>query len=93
MFFQRSGEYQASLFRLASPERLAAFLRSVVLSRYVGIVRCHQGEIPMLDILWDTTDRLRGESYQEQILGVVAIEPRAVELVDRVAAEFNVPAG
>lgn len=93
MFFQRSGEYLSSLFGLVDIERLSRFQRNVTLSRYVGIVRCHAGSKEQLDVLWDTTDRLRGESYREQILGVVARSPSAVTFVDVIAEELGVLSG
>lgn len=74
MFFDRAGSYQESLFaKRLSPQRVARFQQTAALSRYVGVIRWSSKGQPLMDTLWDTTDKMRDTVLAEQLLGAVAL--------------------
>lgn len=94
LFFQRSGDYLASLYSNGvAPKRLTRFLRNISLSRYVGVARWYSATDPVLDTLWDTTDRIRGESYRDHLLGAVALHSNAYQLADTLEATLGIVGG
>ena len=95
IFFQRSGEYLASLYSLpVDPTRLTAFQRKIALSRYVGVSRWRLGDDLVVDSIWDTTDTLRKETLEtEFLLGLVSFRPSDHALVDQIAKHAGAIAG
>lgn len=88
--FDRSGSYAASLFDTdVDPHRLARFQRAIAMSRYVGIARWSVGSQDLVDVVWDTTDTLRVGTYDRQLIGMVARDPRLAPLVDAVAKQVG----
>lgn len=83
-FFERSGTYLRSLFDLGvQSARLIPFLKSIALSRYVGVVRWYLDDIPIVDMVWDTTDTLREESkWDEHLLATIALDSRFTSEID-----------
>lgn len=95
LFFKRSGDYMTELYSLpVDPQRLAAFQRSIALSRYVGISRWRVGDELILDAIWDTTDTLREETIVDQFwLGIVGFRASDYALIDQIAARSGLVAG
>jgi hypothetical protein len=93
VYFARAGDYLRSLYLVAAPSRLAAFQRTVSLSRYVGISRWTFFGVPAIDMIWDTTDTGRENHRREHLLGIVALAPEVEDLVDVLANEEMVLAG
>ncbi|MEZ6183466.1 MAG: hypothetical protein R3F62_00465 [Planctomycetota bacterium] len=97
LFFERSGNYLASLYaRRLDAERMERFMGKVSLSRYVGIVRiCSESGVELLDLVLDTTDILREDPFDPlvPILAVVALDPSAQPAADGVSANTNILAG
>lgn len=92
MLFQRSGTYSQSLYeRDLDPSRLAEFQRKTSLSRYVGLTRWYVNGSEALDIVWDTTDRLRPESFERQVLGFVGYDQTRTPQVENLANLLEVP--
>jgi len=91
LFFEKAGEYQASLYGAGlDPARLASFQRSAALSRYVGVARWTLDGKPFVDTVWDTTDRIRSSTVgHEPVLGLVSYDTAATPLLDMVAQEIG----
>ena len=93
LFFDRSGTYLKSLYDSnLNPERLAQLQRRVSLSRYVGVVRCYVNDQKVIDVIWDTTDRLRVEHYYEHVLALVGFVEANWHKTKELAELFDVPA-
>jgi hypothetical protein len=93
-FFERSGGYLADLYRLpTTPERLTRFLQTIALSRYVGVIRWFLNGEPILDTLWDTTDRLRETRFGEHLLGLIAFGTASRKEADRIGKKLGVVVG
>lgn len=93
-FFERSGHYLTDLYRLgAAPDRLAQFLQTIALSRYVGVIRWFLNDRPFLDTLWDTTDRLRETRFGEHLLGMISFGSVNRDEVDRIGKRLGVVVG
>ncbi len=94
LFFDRAGSYTGDLYDMPVDEqRQATFQREVTLSRYVGIARWGVDGVPLVDTIWDTTDRLRPGYVGDQLLGIVGFRGVAFEDVDLAAETVGVPAG
>lgn len=91
-FFARSGHYLTDLYRQnLDPDRLGGFLKEAALSRYVGVVRWFLNGKPLLDTIWDTTDRMRETRYEEHLLGMISF--RQEDWVDQVGESLDAPVG
>lgn len=92
VFFDRAGTYQAQLYRTGDPTgRLAKLQQSLALSRYVGVSRWYVDEMPLADVIWDTTDRIRGGASVRSVLGLVAYRKEAEEVVAYLGETFAAP--
>jgi hypothetical protein len=71
--FSLSGSYMEQLLRRRwlSPERCLRFVRSVHLSRYVGVIEYWVGDQWLADVLCDTTDIRRPETSRGVMLAVL----------------------
>jgi hypothetical protein len=102
VFFVRSGSYLDELVALgdAYPQavslpgaRLARFLKTISMSRWICIVRWWSpDERPMADLLFDTTDVVReANSADGLLLGAVALAPEMRPHLDVVGQSHLVP--
>ena len=92
--FQRSGEYLTSLFDSnVDPTRATRLMRSVSLSRYVGLIRIHANNVPVMDMILDTTDTIRRSTYAEHLLGIVAYDPSLHAVTDWLASTLGTQSG
>lgn len=93
IFFVKCGEYLKTLFcKNLEPQRLMEFLMNVDLSRYIGIVRWYSNDVPIIDLVWDTTDTLRAETkFKNGLLAVVALDRAAIEVVEFISNRLGVP--
>lgn len=93
-FFQRSGEYLASMLDAnVDPSRATRFMRSISLSRYVGVIRIHVKGSPVLDLILDTTDTIRRATYAEHLLGIIAFDTSLHGVTDWLATVLEAQAG
>lgn len=85
VYFARSGTYLAGVSDLVADRvRVPSFVKSVQLSRYLGVIRVGVAQFNgehshQLDVLVDTTDRIR--YLPEQIRGLVTCTHDAYEAV------------
>lgn len=88
MRFVLGGSYLRELARLAvpDPERLSQFATSVLLSRYVGVIRIFRGEKAVADIVCDTTDIRRSTPPGAPILGAFAFHSGYLPVLSEFAA-------
>lgn len=94
VYFERSGEYQASLYRKAvNPSRVPQFQKTIALSRYVGVHRWYLGGTPFMEAIWDTTDTMRENRYSESLLGIICLKPSLQTFVDSLAGRYNAVVG
>lgn len=92
--FAHSGEYLADLpRRVVGPVRASCFVREASLSRYVGITEYSLAGSPLLDAVWDTTDRIRETDEPPGLLGLVARDAAHAANVDALATELGVVSG
>lgn len=90
LFFQRSGTYLTSIFATnADRERRTAFMKTAALSRYVGISRWFVCDQPIIDFVWDTTDRIRTEAISEHLLALVCLDERYREHVENIKETYR----
>lgn len=93
--FIRSSRYLADMHHRDTPqELLQRFLSRAALSRYVAVGTWRIGSTPVLDTIWDTTDRLRGSFEGEGLLALVSRARYYGPLVAELAAGqdgFGVP--
>jgi hypothetical protein len=100
MFFVRAGSYLEEFTKLASEHaihlpkgRLAHFIKSLALSRWVCIIRWWSEEDrPLADFLYDTTDvvRIPGQVHSH-LLGMVAYEEGLRPSLDVYGKDWSVP--
>jgi hypothetical protein len=92
IFYERSGDYLSGLFGKVVKERLARFVRTAALSRYVAVLRWyHPDGAPLVDLVLDTTDILR-EDPVERLAAIVALSEDAVPDVEALARAYGVTA-
>jgi hypothetical protein len=91
-FYRRGGDYLATLSGRTSGD-LPQFLTTVALSRWVGVVRWHRGDVPIAEFVFDTTDVVReGRSVGVELLrAIVCVEPRYGPGLKVVADTFGIP--
>jgi hypothetical protein len=76
-WFSLNGDYLKSLFQLQpDPERVTAFVKTIRLSRYVGVIRWHLGDEVLADAVCDTTDIHREDRPYASVLGVFFMNPK-----------------
>lgn len=94
MFFSRPGEYQHGLWDMdIDPDYYTNFIKNVVLSRYIGVIRWFYKDVAIIDTVWDTTDTLRETRYNENLLGIVCFDKTIRSLVDGIGDLFSAPVG
>lgn len=94
LFLERAGDYQWNLNSLpVSRAHIPALQERVVLSRYVSITRWYADSAPVLDLVWDTTDRLRGEDLDGGLLAAVVFDEAIRHDVNHVVGDTGVPVG
>jgi hypothetical protein len=100
MFFVRAGSYLEELVKLTEEsdihlpqDRLAAFMRTLALSRWVCVIRWwSEKDLPLADFLYDTTDVVRiPERVDPHLLGMVAYEPELRPSLDLYGRDWAVP--
>ncbi|MEZ6186945.1 MAG: hypothetical protein R3F62_18295 [Planctomycetota bacterium] len=91
--FDRSGSYLADVAKeVSSPSRFAAFRKSVVLSRYVGVVRFLYQGTAVVDTIWDGTDTVRGaRPGTGLLLAFVTLEEQFKRQTSSLAVSEGVP--
>jgi hypothetical protein len=90
MFFEQGGKYLRNL--LVQSDDADAFLKfatTIPTSRYIGVVRWWASEIPLLDVIFDTTDRIRKETLESQIVGIAALNPSFHASAHMIAGRFG----
>lgn len=90
-FFVQSGRYQSQLMRsgFGDVTRLEAFVRTVSLPRYVGVIRFQLGELMLLDVLCDTTDITRDCPRRSAVLAALPSMSSHVEPLRRAFASVG----
>ncbi len=92
-FYERSGEFLGRLPGAIPTASSAAFLRSVALSRWCGVVRWHLAERPIVEFIYDTTDIVRSQerSGAELLRAVVCYAGDLRPEFQLVAQVYGVP--
>ena len=71
-WFTQNGSYLEDLYETgANPERIERFVRTVRLSRYVGILRWFLDGEALADVVCDTTDVRRDAIPYAQVLAII----------------------
>jgi hypothetical protein len=80
VFFIQGGRYQGQLLSLSvnKPERVAQFVLSTALPRYVGVVRFQLDDAALVDIICDTTDIRRDHPRRASVLAMFPFSEKHV---------------
>jgi hypothetical protein len=85
--FTLSGRYLREIYELGiDPERVGTFVRSALLSRYVGVVRFFVDGKAVGDVICDTTDIGRPVPPNAPVIGLLAFNPDHVARFKEYAA-------
>jgi hypothetical protein len=88
--FALSGDYQRELLRLGvdDPARVAKFVSTAALPRYVGRVRFFVGDAALGDVICDTTDIFREQPKYGSILALFPFVSSCVEAFEKFSARW-----
>lgn len=91
VYFERSGTYLSKIDGRTAND-IAAFLRTVSLSRWCGVVRWFLRDEPLVEFVYDTTDVLRARARGTELLRAVVPLSQSYrqELAD-IAHYYGVP--
>lgn len=89
--YDRAGDYLASLTRVVAPAQGAELATRVAMSRWCAIVRWSLRDEQLIELVFDTTDILRGDC-DGQLVAVVARAPGARAAARTLADRYGVPA-
>lgn len=92
-YYKRGGAYLAKLPSTLPRAAVAKFCRSVVFSRWIGVIRWTLADETFVEFIYDTTDIVRGhgEALGNLLRGVVAFDPASSAEFKQLSTRFGVP--